>query len=87
MCDRSSGEKLASYAVSRTFRIFLSFRIFLAASQLIVPYGTKIFRGELHAAIKYRKIKLRTRSTYVEISKSCDLELSARNAKTNLSLY
>ena len=33
LCDRLSGEKLASYAVSRTFRIFLSFRIFLAASK------------------------------------------------------
>ena len=32
LCDRSSGEKLASYVVNRTFQIFLSFQIFLAAS-------------------------------------------------------
>ena len=59
----------------------------LTAIQLMVPYGTNIFRGELRAAIKYQKTKLRTLSTYVEISKSCNLELSARNAKTKLSLY
>ena len=53
----------------------------------MAPQGANIFRGELRADIQYRKIKLRTRSTYAEISKSCDLELSARNAKTNLSLY
>ena len=35
LCDRLSGEKLASYAVSRTFHIFLSFHIFLATSKTI----------------------------------------------------
>ena len=34
LCDRLSGEKLASYVVSRTFQIFLSFQIFLAGSKV-----------------------------------------------------
>ena len=40
LCDRSSGEKLASYVVNRTFQIFLSFQIFLAGSLITtIPAG------------------------------------------------
>ena len=41
LCDRSSGEKLASYVVNRTFQIFLSFQIFLAARIVGGPFGMK----------------------------------------------